>query len=158
MPWLISCLSNPLDGRDRRTSRRRSCLNIAVGMARFGGDGGVLWRGHLDRSFGRMIADQHACRRSTFATRRAVTSDDARVVRHIGGEPQYVFYDEATAFPKLGLSGTARSPSTRSKRSMSGRPHSPRQRGSSGACDDRSAGRITTISFDPNCRPNSRQT
>jgi len=49
MPWLISCLSNPLTGATRRTSRRRILLT-SLSHGAFGGAGGFVG-GISTRSF-----------------------------------------------------------------------------------------------------------
>ena len=74
-----------------------SCLNIAVGMARLGAPTGFVGGISTDL-FGRMIAD-HAMA-SQVELRYATRSDHQTTlafVRTVAGEPQYAFYDEATA-------------------------------------------------------------
>src|ERR1700692_5001683 len=74
-----------------------SCLNIAVGMARLGAPTGFVGGISTDL-FGRMIAD-HALA-SQVDLRYAVRSEHQTTlafVRSVAGEPQYAFYDEATA-------------------------------------------------------------
>ncbi len=74
-----------------------SCLNIAVGMARLGAPAGFVGGISTDL-FGRMIAD-HAIA-SQVELRYATRSEHQTTlafVRTVGGEPQYAFYDEATA-------------------------------------------------------------
>ena len=74
-----------------------SCLNIAVGMARLGAPAGFVGGISTDL-FGRMIAD-HATA-SQVDLRYATRGDHQTTlafVRTVGGEPQYAFYDEATA-------------------------------------------------------------
>ena len=74
-----------------------SCLNIAVGMARLGAPAGFVGGISTDL-FGRMIAD-HALA-SQVELRYATRSEHQTTlafVRTVGGEPQYAFYDEATA-------------------------------------------------------------
>src|SRR5438034_5775941 len=87
-----------LDGRDAAVPVvGGSCLNIAVGMARLGAPAGFVGGVSTDL-FGRIIAD-HALTSQVdlrYATRSAHQTTLA-FVRHIGGEPQYAFYDEATA-------------------------------------------------------------
>src|SRR5258707_1887930 len=86
------------DGRDAIVPAvGGSCLTIAVGMARLGSPAGFAGGISTDL-FGRMIAD-HATA-SQVDLRYAKRSDDQTTlafVRSIGGEPQYAFYDEATA-------------------------------------------------------------
>src|SRR5713101_6014079 len=87
-----------VDGRDAAVPVvGGSCLNIAVGMARLGAPAGFVGGISTDL-FGRMIAD-HALM-SQVDLRYATRSEHETTlafVRHVGGEPQYVFYDEATA-------------------------------------------------------------
>ena len=74
-----------------------SCLNIAVGMARLGAPAGFVGGISTDL-FGRMIADHASA--SQVELRYATRSEHQTTlafVRTIGGEPQYAFYDEATA-------------------------------------------------------------
>src|SRR3982074_1544734 len=74
-----------------------SCLNIAVGMARLGAPSGFVGGISTDL-FGRMIAD-HALA-SQVELRYATRSEHQTTlafVRTVPGEPQYAFYDEATA-------------------------------------------------------------
>src|SRR6202165_5148447 len=87
-----------MDGRDAAVPVvGGSCLNIAVGMARLGapaGFGGGIWAD----LFGRIIAN-HAFA-SQVELRYAPRSDHQTTlafVRTVGGDPQYAFYEEATA-------------------------------------------------------------
>ncbi|MEA2910567.1 MAG: fructokinase [Bradyrhizobium sp.] len=87
-----------VDGRDAAVPvAGGSCLNIAVGMARLGAPAGFVGGVSTDL-FGRMIAD-HALT-SQVELRYATRSEHQTTlafVRHVGGEPQYAFYDVATA-------------------------------------------------------------
>src|SRR6266568_1640715 len=87
-----------VDGRDAAVPvAGGSCLNIAVGMARLGAPAGFVGGVSTDL-FGRIIAD-HALTSEVdlrYATRSAHQTTLA-FVRHVGGEPHYAFYDEATA-------------------------------------------------------------
>src|SRR6266403_4000709 len=87
-----------VDGRDASVPvAGGSCLNIAVGMARLGAPAGFVGGISTDL-FGRIIAD-HALG-SQVDLRHATRSGHQTTlafVRHLGGEPQYAFYDEATA-------------------------------------------------------------
>jgi fructokinase len=87
-----------VDGRDGSVPvTGGSCLNIAVGMARLGAPAGFVGGISTDL-FGRMIAD-HALA-SQVELRYATRSEHQTTlafVRTVGGEPQYAFYDEATA-------------------------------------------------------------
>jgi fructokinase len=131
-----------------------SCLNIAVGMARLGAPAGFVGGISTDL-FGRLIAD-HALASQVdlrYATRGEQQTTLA-FVRTVAGEPQYAFYDEATA-----------------SRSWTYRPGAipfddieAIHVGSTTLANDRGAaealamvedaGESVTISFDPNCRPN----
>jgi fructokinase len=131
-----------------------SCLNIAVGMARLGAPTGFAGGISTDL-FGRMIADhamasqvelQHAVRSGHQAT--------LAFVRTVAGEPQYAFYDEATAsrnwiyrrgsipFDKIEAIHIGSTTLVDEKVAAQTRAMVEDSRGS------------VTISFDPNCRPN----
>jgi len=143
-----------LDGRDANVPvAGGSCLNIAVGISRLGAPAAFVGGISTDL-FGRMIAD-HALASQVdlrYATRSAHQATLA-FVRTVGGEPQYAFYDEATA-----------------SRNWIYRPGSiPFDEieavhvGSTTLADDQGAAQAlamveearasVTISFDPNCRP-----
>src|ERR1700689_5059007 len=87
-----------VDGRDAAVPvAGGSCLNVAVGMARLGAPTGFVGGISTDL-FGRMIAD-HALA-SQVELRYATRSEHQTTlafVRTVAGEPQYAFYDEATA-------------------------------------------------------------
>src|SRR3979409_1809868 len=131
-----------------------SCFNIAVGMARLGAPAGFVGGISTDL-FGRMIAD-HALA-SQVELRYATRSDRQTTlafVRHVAGEPQYAFYDEATASRNwLYL-----------PRSLPCDQIEAVHVGSTTLADDTAAARVfalvrdargsVTIAFDPNCRPN----
>ena len=142
------------DGRDASVPvAGGSCLNIAVGMARLGVPAGFVGGISTDL-FGRMKVD-HALASQVdlrYATRGEHQTTLA-FVRTVGGEPQYAFYDEATA-----------------SRNWVYRPGSiPFDEieavhvGSTTLADDEGAAQAlamvedarasVTISFDPNCRP-----
>src|SRR6202163_849385 len=144
-----------VDGRDAAVPVvGGSCLNIAVGIARLGAPAGFVGGISTD-VFGRMIADHAAASQVElrFATRSAHQTTLA-FVRTVAGEPQYAFYDEATA-----------------SRNWTYRPGSiPFDEieaihvGSTTIANEKGAAQAlamiedaagsTTISFDPNCRPN----
>ena len=131
-----------------------SCLNVAVGMARLGSPTGFVGGISTDL-FGRMIAD-HA-EASGVALRYAIRSSQPTTlafVRTVDGEARYAFYDESTA-----------------SRHWTYRPGSipfaeidAIHVGSTTLVHDEGAAQTfkmieeargtTTISFDPNCRPN----
>ena len=143
-----------VDGRDAAVPvAGGSCLNVAVGMARLGAPTGFVGGISTDL-FGRMIAD-HALA-SQVELRYATRSEHQTTlafVRTVAGEPQYAFYDEATA-----------------SRNWCYRPGSIAfdrieaiHVGSTTLADDKGATEAlamiedargsVTISFDPNCRP-----
>ena len=144
-----------VDGRDAFVPAvGGSCLNVAVGMARLGAEAGFVGGISTDL-FGRMIAD-HA-RASQVDLRFATLSDHQTTlafVRTVGGEPQYVFYDEGTA---------SRHWTWRSGALPFDRIEAIHV-GSTTLVDEQAAAETlalvqeargsVTISFDPNCRPN----
>lgn len=131
-----------------------SCLNIAVGMARLGASAGFVG-GISNDLFGRMIAD-HATASAVdlqYATRSAHQSTLA-FVRSVAGEPQYAFYDAQTASRNWIYRSGA----------IAFRNIDAIHIGSTTLVDQGGAEQAfamvgeargsTTISFDPNCRPN----
>jgi fructokinase len=143
-----------VDGRDASVPvAGGSCLNIAVGVARLGAPAGFVGGISTDL-FGRMIAD-HAFA-SQVDLRYATRSEHQTTlafVRTVGGEPQYAFYDEATA---------SRNWSYR-RGSIPFDEIEAVHVGSTTLADDQGAAQAlalvedarasVTISFDPNCRP-----
>ena len=143
------------DGRDAAVPVvGGSCLNIAVGIARLGAPAGFVGGISADL-FGCMIAD-HASGSQVdlrYVTRSAHQTTLA-FVRHVGGEPQYAFYDEATAsrnwiyqhgsipFDKIEVIHVGSTTLANDKGAVQ----------ALAMIED--AGGSTTISFDPNCRPN----
>ncbi|MEH2496056.1 fructokinase [Bradyrhizobium sp. AZCC 1678] len=144
-----------VDGRDATVPVvGGSCLNIAVGMARLGAPAGFVGGISTDL-FGRMIAD-HAS--ASQVDLRYVTRSDCQTtlafVRTIAGEPQYAFYDEATA----SRNWTYRQGSIPFDEIEAIHVGSTTLANDNGAAQalamiEDAAGSIT-ISFDPNCRPN----
>jgi fructokinase len=143
-----------VDGRDAAVPvAGGSCLNIAVGMARLGAPAGFVGGISTDL-FGRMIAD-HALASQVelrYATRGEHQTTLA-FVRHLGGEPQYAFYDEATASRNW----------TYRRGSIAFDEIEAIHVGSTTLANERGAAEAlalvedaagVTISFDPNCRPN----
>src|SRR5258705_10138351 len=144
-----------VDGRDAIVPvAGGSCLNIAVGMARLGAPAGFVGGISTDL-FGRMIAD-HALA-SQVDLRYATRSEHQTTlafVRTIEGEPQYAFYNEATA---------SRNWSYR-RGSIPCDEIEAIHVGSTTLADEKGAAEAlamvedargsVTISFDPNCRPN----
>jgi fructokinase len=131
-----------------------SCLNIAVGMARLGAPAGFVGGISTDL-FGSIVAD-HALTSEVdlrYATRSAHQTTLA-FVRHVGGEPHYAFYDEATA----SRNWTYRQGSIPFNEIEAIHVGSTTLANDQGAAQTLAmiadAGASTTISFDPNCRPN----
>ena len=131
-----------------------SCLNVAVGLARLGVPTGFVG-GISNDLFGRMIAE-HALASNVdlrFATRSDYQTTLA-FVRMIGGESQYAFYDAQTA---------SRVWTYRHGMIEFGSVDAVHI-GSTTLVNEDGAAQIaamiaeakqtTTISFDPNCRPN----
>ena len=143
-----------VDGRDAAVPvAGGSCLNIAIGMARLGAPAGFVGGISTDL-FGRMIAD-HALA-SQVDLRYATRSDHQTTlafVRTVAGEPQYAFYDEATAsknwiyrhnsihFGEVEAIHVGSTTLTDEKGAAQALAMVEDARGS------------VTISFDPNCRP-----
>jgi fructokinase len=142
------------DGRDAAVPvAGGSCLNIAVGMARLGAPAGFVGGISTDL-FGRIVAD-HALTSKVdlrYATRSAHQTTLA-FVRYVGGEPQYAFYDEATA----SRNWTYRAgsiPFDEMEAIHVGSTTLANDQGAAQALAMIEDAGATTISFDPNCRPN----
>jgi fructokinase len=131
-----------------------SCFNVAVGMARLGAPAGFVGGISTDL-FGRMIVE-HA-QASQVELRYATRSDRPTTlafVRSANGEAQYAFYDEGTAsrhwthepgsIPFAEIDAIHVGSTTLVHRAGAGQimAMTAEARG------------LTTISFDPNCRPN----
>jgi len=131
-----------------------SCFNIAVGMARLGAPAGFVGGISTDL-FGRMIAD-HALA-SQVELRYATRSEHQTTlafVRTVGGEPQYAFYDEATA-SRNWIYRRGAIPFDEIEAIHVGSTTLADENGAVQALamvEDASGS--VTISFDPNCRPN----
>jgi fructokinase len=144
-----------MDGRDATVAvAGGSCLNIAVGMARLGAPAGFVGGISTDL-FGRIIADHASA--SGVDLRYAVRSDHQTTlafVRTVAGEPQYAFYDEATA----SRNWTYRPGSIPFDEIEAIHVGSTTLANDQGAAQAlamiKDAGGSVTISFDPNCRPN----
>ena len=144
-----------MDGRDAAVPvAGGSCLNIAVGMARLGAPAGFVGGISTDL-FGRIVAD-HALTSGVdlrYATRSGHQTTLA-FVRHVGGEPHYAFYDEATA----SRNWTYRRGSIPFDEIEAIHVGSTTLANDDGATQAlamiEDAGGSVTISFDPNCRPN----
>src|SRR5262245_25427336 len=144
-----------VDGRDATVPVvGGSCLNIAVGMARLGAPAGFVGGISTDL-FGRMIADHASA--SQVDLRYATRGDHQTTLaflRSVAGEPQYAFYDEATA----SRNWTYRRGAMAFDDIEAIHVGSTTLTNESGAAetlamvDDARAS--LTIAFDPNCRPN----
>jgi fructokinase len=144
-----------VDGRDAAVPvAGGSCLNIAVGMARLGAPTGFVGGISTDL-FGRMIADHaHMSQVDLRYATRSEHQTTLAFVRHIAGEPHYVFYDEATA-SRNWIYRRGSIPFDEIEAIHVGSTTLANDNGAAQALamiED--AGGSTTISFDPNCRPN----
>jgi fructokinase len=145
---------NSVDGRDAIVPVvGGSCLNIAVGMARLGAPAGFVGGISTDL-FGRMIADHASA--SQVDLRYATRSEHQTTlafVRTVAGEPQYAFYDEATA-TRNWIYRRGSIPFDRIEAIHVGSTTLANDKGAAQALamleDARGS---VTISFDPNCRP-----
>jgi fructokinase len=144
-----------VDGRDAAVPvAGGSCLNIAVGMARLGAPTGFVGGISTDL-FGRMIADHASA--SQVDLRYATRSEHQTTlafVRTVGGEPQYAFYDEATA-SRNWIYRRGAIPFDEIEAIHVGSTTLADENGAVQALamvEDASGS--VTISFDPNCRPN----
>ena len=131
-----------------------SCLNVAVGIARLGAPAGFVGGISTDL-FGQMIAEHAQASQVSlrYATRSSRPTTLA-FVRVVNGEPQYAFYDEGSAarhwtyrqgsipfaeIDAIHLGSTTLVDAGAAAQTL---PMVEKARGS------------TTISLDPNCRPN----
>jgi fructokinase len=142
------------DGRDALMPMvGGSCLNIAIGMARLGASVGFVGGISTDL-FGRMIADHaqasgvdlsHAtgCPRPTTLA----------FVRHVNGDAQYAFYDEETASRHWAYRRGSIDFAMVDAVHIGSTTLVDEQGWSQTLALVEDAGRTTTISFDPNCRP-----
>jgi fructokinase len=143
------------DGRDAaRPAVGGSCLNVAVGIARLGAAAGFVGGISTDL-FGRMIAEHAAA--SSVDLQHATRSEHQTTlafVRTVAGESRYAFYDV----------GTASANWTYRRGSIPFDAIDAVHIGSTTLVHERGAAQAsgliadakptTTISFDPNCRPN----
>ena len=142
------------DGRDAIVPvAGGSCLNIAVGMARLGAPTGFVGGISTDL-FGRMVAD-HALASQVdlrFAT-RSDRQTTLAFVRTVAGEPQYAFYDEATA-SRSWIYRHGAIPFDLIEAVHVGSTTLADDHGATQALAlVKDARKLVTISFDPNCRP-----
>jgi fructokinase len=143
------------DGRDAAAPVvGGSCLNIAVGMARLGAPAGFVGGISTDL-FGRMIADHASA--SGVDLRYATRGDHQTTlafVRHVAGEPQYAFYDEATASRHWRYQHGS-IPFDEIEAIHVGSTTLTNESGAAEALAMVEDARASvTIAFDPNCRPN----
>jgi len=131
-----------------------SCLNVAIGMARLGAPSGFVG-GISNDLFGRMIADHAAA--SNVELGLATRSDHQTTlafVRIVAGESHYAFYDAETATRSWTYQrGTIPFADVEALHVGSTTLVNDRGAAETGAliADARAS---STISFDPNCRPN----
>src|ERR1700716_1029907 len=87
-----------MDGRDAAVPvAGGSCLNIAVGMARLGARAGFVGGISTDL-FGGLVPNPALKPEAAFRyPPRSDRQTTLPFARHVGGEPHYAFYDEATA-------------------------------------------------------------
>jgi fructokinase len=142
------------DGRDALVPMvGGSCLNIAVGMARLGASAGFVGGISMDL-FGRMIAGHaQASGVDLGHATRSPRPTTLAFVRQAESEAQYAFYDEETASRHW----------VYRRGSIDFATVDAVHTGSTTLVNDpgwsqtlalvEEAGRTTTISFDPNCRP-----
>ena len=143
-----------VDGRDATVPVvGGSCLNIAVGVARLGAPAGFVGGISTDL-FGRMIADHASA--SQVDLRYATRSDcqtTLAFVRTVAGEPQYAFYDEATASQNWTYRRGS-IPFDEIEAIHVGSTTLANEKGATQALAMIEDAGGSTISFDPNCRPN----
>ncbi|MEZ2147766.1 carbohydrate kinase [Bradyrhizobium sp. DN5] len=131
-----------------------SCLNVAIGMARLGAPTGFVGGISTDL-FGRMIADHAAASHVelSFATRSDHQTTLA-FVRIVAGESHYAFYDAGTATRNWSY----RRGSIPFDKVEAIHVGSTTLVNDQGAAETKAliadARASSTISFDPNCRPN----
>jgi fructokinase len=143
------------DGREAiRPAVGGSCLNVAVGLARLGAPAGFVG-GISNDLFGRMIADHASA--SDVDLRYATRSDHQTTlafVRLVAVESQYAFYDADTASRAWSYQRRA-IPFETVEAVHIGSTTLVNDSGSAEtAAMIEDAKQSTTISFDPNCRPN----
>lgn len=160
---LISCGDALIDFVPTKTTDGReavmpavggSCLNVAIGIARLGAPTGFVGGVSTDL-FGRMIADHAAASKVELGL--ATRSDHQTTlafVRIVGGESHYAFYDAQTATRNwMFRRGTIPFDTVEAVH-----VGSTTLVNDQGAAETRAliadARASSTISFDPNCRPN----
>lgn len=131
-----------------------SCLNVAVGMARLDVPTGFVG-GIANDLFGRMIA-QHALASNVdlgFAT-RSDRQTTLAFVRIIAGESQYAFYDAQTASREWTYQRGSMPFSTIEAVHVGSTTLVNETGAAETAALIADARPVSTVSFDPNCRPN----
>ena len=151
----ISCRSSPPTGATPSSPVvGGSCLNVAIGIARLGAPAGFVGGISTDL-FGRMIAEHaQASQVDLRYAARCSRPTTLAFVQAVDDEPQYAFYDE----------GTAARHWTYRQGSIPFAEIDAIHVGSTTLVDGGAAAQTlamvedargsTTISFDPNCRPN----
>lgn len=142
------------DGRDGYVPAvGGSCLNIAVAMGRLGVPTGFVGGISTDM-FGAMIADHLAASKVDLRyVRRSDTETTLAFVRFVDGEPHYAFYDETTAARLWTFEpGSIPFPAIDALHVGSTTLINEPSAGETLALFQAAKG-LTTLSFDPNCRP-----
>jgi fructokinase len=160
---LIACGDALIDFVPTRTAEGReavmpavggSCLNVAIGMARLGAPVGFVGGISTDL-FGRMIADHAAA--SNVELGLATRSDHQTTlafVRIVAGESHYAFYDAGTATRNWTYRHDT-IPFDTVEAVHVGSTTLANDQGAAETWELIAGARATsTISFDPNCRPN----
>lgn len=131
-----------------------SCLNVAVGMARLGAPAGFVGGLSTDL-FGRLIADHaEASHVDLRHVTRSAQPTTLAFVRVVGGEPQYAFYNEGTASRRWRyVKGAIAFAEMDAVHVGSTTLVDPTGAEEMLALLDDARGN-TSVSFDPNCRPN----
>ena len=142
------------DGRDGYVPvAGGSCLNIAVAMGRLGAPTGFVGGVSTDM-FGALIADHMIASRVDLRyVRRSDMETTLAFVRFVDGEPHFAFYDETTAarmwtFEPGSIPFPAIDAVHVGSTTLINEPAS-----SAALALVQAAKGVTTVSFDPNCRP-----
>jgi fructokinase len=160
---LLSCGDALIDFLPGTTSEGReallpavggSCLNVAVGIARLGAAAGFVGGISTDL-FGRMIADHaEASQVDLRYTTRSSRPTTLAFVRTVDGEAHYAFYDENTASRHWAYQPGSIPFSHVDALHVGSTTLVDGQGATQTLAMIEEARDTTTISFDPNCRPN----
>lgn len=142
------------DGRDAYVPvAGGSCLNIAVAMSRLGAPAGLVGGVSTDM-FGTIIADHLTASKVDLRyVERSDRETTLAFVRFVDGEPHYAFYDETTAARMWSYRpGSIPLPAIDAVHTGSTTlVNDPASRETLALIE--AAKGVTTVSFDPNCRP-----